>query len=61
MFCIAWNIRKQVMDEYFRYNDHQSMVIVFIITVGDHLIARSMYFTTNNEPSRQCRIFLIEL
>ena len=47
---------------------HQSimnMVIVFIITVGDHLITRSLYkviyFTTNNEPSRQCRIVLIEL
>ena len=34
------------MDECFRYNAHQSimnMVIVFIITVGDHLITRSLY------------------
>ena len=56
------------MDERFRYNAHQSivnMVIVFIITVADHLITRSMYkviyFTTNKEPSMQCRIVLIEL
>ena len=68
IFCIAWNIRKQVMDECFRYNAHQSimnMVLVFIITVGDHLIVRYLYkviyFTTNNEPSRQCRIVLLEL
>ena len=68
IFCIAWNISKQVKDECFRYNAHQSimnMVIVFVITVGYHLITRSLYkiiyFTTNNEPSRQCRIVLIEL
>ena len=55
-------------DECFCYNAHQSimnMVIVFIIIVGDHLITRSMYkvisITTNNEPSMQSRIVLIEL
>ena len=34
------------MDKCFRYNAHQSimnMVIVFIITVGDHLITRSLF------------------
>ena len=68
IFCIAWNIRKQVMDERFRYNAHQpirNMVIVFIITIVDHLITRSLYnviyFKTDNEPSRLCRIVLTEL
>ena len=55
------------MDECFRYNIHQSimnMVIVFIITIGDHLITNSLYkviyLTTNNEPSRQCLNLTVE-
>ena len=51
------------MDERFRYNAHQSvmnMKIVFIFTVGYHLILKSMYkviyFTTNKEPSMQVKL-----
>ena len=31
MFCIAWNIRKQVMDECFRYNAHQSIMNMVLV------------------------------
>ena len=29
--CIAWNIRKQVVDECFRYNAHQSIMNMVIV------------------------------